>query len=373
MKIAVYGATGYQAGLVLAELVRRGAPVVLVGRDGERLARTAARLAAVPAAAGPAARPGGPSDAPGPSEDGGIEVRVADAADHAALTAAFDGCAAVINCAGPFTVSGGTVADAAVSAGCHYVDTSGEQLHIKRVFDTLGARAERAGVGVVPAATDGCVPVDLLARLLAERLAEPVEEIFSVHRITGGGTPSRGSLRSALASLEVIGSGGLAYRDGDWRSGAPARRTSVRLPGDAAPAPVARFPLPEVVTIPRHVNVRCVEGLAEATLTARLSTPLPPETIDALPAGPAEEDRRAQRFTYVVEAAGVTGRTLRGVIRGRDTYGTTAVIAVEAARRLVADPPGPGVLVPAQAFDPADFLASLVPHGVDWTIGPADG
>ncbi|GLW11245.1 hypothetical protein Misp01_63730 [Microtetraspora sp. NBRC 13810] len=44
------------------------------------------------------------------------------------------------------------------------------------------------------------------------------------------------------------------------------------------------------------------------------------------------------------------------------------MIAVEGARRLVADPPGPGVLAPAQAFSPAAFLDSLRPGGVTWTV-----
>jgi len=40
----------------------------------------------------------------------------------------------VINCAGPFIVSGDAVIRAAVAARCQYVDTSGEQLYLKRVF-----------------------------------------------------------------------------------------------------------------------------------------------------------------------------------------------------------------------------------------------
>lgn len=55
-------------------------------------------------------------------------------------------------------------------------------------------------------------------------------------------------------------------------------------------------------------------------------------------------------------------------MQGADTYTTTAVIAVEAARRLVADGTKPGVLAPAQAFDPTDFLNFLTSHGLRWTI-----
>lgn len=52
------------------------------------------------------------------------------------------------------------------------------------------------------------------------------------------------------------------------------------------------------------------------------------------------------------------------MVRGTDTYGSTAVIAVEAARRLAVDGAPPGVLAPAQAFDPADFLRVLAGHGI---------
>jgi short subunit dehydrogenase-like uncharacterized protein len=55
-----------------------------------------------------------------------------------------------------------------------------------------------------------------------------------------------------------------------------------------------------------------------------------------------------------------------------DTYGITAVIAAAAARRLVTDGARPGVLAPAQAFDPAAFLADLAPHGVTWTVTTGD-
>lgn len=47
---------------------------------------------------------------------------------------------------------------------------------------------------------------------------------------------------------------------------------------------------------------------------------------------------------------------MRGAVEGTDGYGMTAIIAVEAARRLVADGARTGVLAPSQAFDPESFL-----------------
>ncbi|MEO3806023.1 saccharopine dehydrogenase NADP-binding domain-containing protein [Nonomuraea sp. B1E8] len=347
MKIAVYGASGYQGKLVLTELARRDIEMALAGRD---LARLEAAASAV-----------GLSDA---------ERRVAGTSDHAALVSAFSGCDGVINCAGPFTSSGEAVVRAAIAAGCHYVDTSGEQLYVKKIFDSCTTEAENAGVTVVPAANDGCVPVDLMAHILAERL-ETVEEIITTHVVVGGGGMSRGSLRSVVETIDAIKAGGLVYDDGDWRFGMPARHTTIRLPGQSEETPVMAFPVSEVVTIPRHIRVRHVQGLTEAALGDQLNTPLTSEIIDNLPEGPDEDSRRTQHFTYVIDATSADGRRARGIVQGPDTYGTTAVIAVESARRSIADPAKPGVLAPAQAFHPAAFLDFLIPHGVQWIIEDA--
>ena len=73
-----------------------------------------------------------------------------------------------------------------------------------------------------------------------------------------------------------------------------------------------------------------------------------------------------------IDATGANGRKLRGVVQGPDTYGTTAVIAAESAMRLASPAKGKaGVLTPAQAFQPVDFLAALAPHGIQWRIEAA--
>ncbi|MEV4758819.1 saccharopine dehydrogenase NADP-binding domain-containing protein [Micromonospora sp. NPDC049559] len=354
MRIAVYGANGFQGKLVLAELARRGIEAVLVGRDAARLRAAAGAVTGAEHA----------------------ERRLAATDDPDALVAAFRGCAAVVNCAGPFSRSGHAVVRAAIAAGCHYVDTSGEQVYLRTVFDAFPVEAERAGVAVVPAANDGCVPGDLLARLLFERIG-PMREITVTHLVAGGGGMSRGSLRSLAETIETLRGGGLGYDGGRWRPLAAIRYASIVPPDAPAPVDVVSLPLSEVITIPRHVPVQRVESLVEAALRARLNGPLAPEVVDTVPEGPAEAARRSQRFTYLVDGTGADGRYARGVVRGPDTYGSTAVIAVEAARRLVVETPKPGVLAPAQAYDPAGFLDFLAPYGITWSVelttGPALG
>jgi hypothetical protein len=62
----------------------------------------------------------------------------------------------------------------------------------------------------------------------------------------------------------------------------------------------------------------------------------------------------------------------RGAVQGPDTEGTTAVIAVEAARRLVRDGAKTGRAHTAQAYDPTGFLNFLAPHGISLAIPASD-
>jgi len=68
----------------------------------------------------------------------------------------------------------------------------------------------------------------------------------------------------------------------------------------------------------------------------------------------------------VAEATCVGGRRASGWARGTDSDGTTATIVVAGATRLIKDAAEPGVLAPARAFDPAEFLNSL--PGVSWAV-----
>jgi short subunit dehydrogenase-like uncharacterized protein len=338
MKIAVHGASGFTGGLAVAEVGRRGFSPVLVGRDARRLRKAAADA--------------GTADA---------EVRVAGLDDPTALAAAFEGCDAVVNAAGPFALWGEPVVRAAIAAGCHYVDTTGEQAYIRQVLDTVGPDAERAGVTVVPAMADDGGPGDLIAHLTARELADVADLLVVDARRPGAA--SRGTARSMGA---VFDAGPLEYVDGTWRP-ATGGHSWIAVPGEAEPVALTPFALPGVVTVPRHVRVgRVRSGIR--TEVAELFASLTPDVVDSVPEVLDEEARSTTRWLMLVEASAGTGRRARGWVTGPDAYGLTAVIAIEGARRLVADGAPAGALAPAQAFDAADFLDALAPEGVTWRV-----
>ena len=110
MALAILGVTGYTGRLVLAEARRAGLEVRLVGRRREALEELAAP---------------------------GEEVRVADARDESALRDAFEGVSVVASCAGPFLEIGLAPVAAAVGAGAHYLDTTGEQEFVRLIHDRI--------------------------------------------------------------------------------------------------------------------------------------------------------------------------------------------------------------------------------------------
>lgn len=354
--IAVYGATGYTGKLVAQELRRRGADFVIAGRSREKLDALSASL-------------------------GGVPAEAASIDDSAALRALLDPCAAVIACAGPFTHYGEPILAAAAETGTHYLDTTGEQTFMRKVFDRYGEPAERSGAALVTGMGFDYVPGDLIASLTADGMG-PLDEITVAYRVEGFG-PTRGT---ALSALEIFSSGTVEWRDGQLR---PAPRSvdggKFRFPPPLGEKRTLRYPAGEQITVPRHVQTSRVNTrlsgmtlppppLSSALLPAfslALRTPLKSAAdalINRLPEGPSEQDRRRARFTVACEAR-AAARTGRGSVTGSDLYGFTAATTVEGALRA-ADPSfdRSGALAPAQAFDPASFLDSLAGFGVAWEV-----
>jgi short subunit dehydrogenase-like uncharacterized protein len=331
MALAILGVTGYTGRLVLAEARRAGLEVRLVGRRREALDELAA-----------------------PGED----VRVADARDAHALRAAFEGASVVASCAGPFLELGLTPVEAAVAAGAHYLDTTGEQAFVRLVHERI-----ESSTAVLPAFGFDYVPGDLAARLAAEQVSGPLDEVVVGYSVTGTAT-SRGT-RTTVAA--VMGQEQVAYADGRLvpsRFGATTR--TLRFPfGERT---CVEWSGTEPLTVPRHTDVRNVRSYLRAPAAAaaggrigKLVSPLFRAVARFGSPGPSEESRRKSRFTVVAEANGPEG-TGRAVLTGSDVYGLTALLIVRGAEALRAgEASGSGVLAPAEAFDARTFAARLAP------------
>jgi hypothetical protein len=322
--IAVVGAYGHTGRFVVAELLRRGATPLLVGRDKVKL--DALRDLA----------PGAPS-------------RVASTEDAASLDDALDGAAAVINAAGPFLHTTLPVADAALRAGIPYLDVAAEQGITATLFDTYDDRAREAGVVVAPSLAFYGGLGDLLATAALGEWPD-ADEITLAYGLDSW-HPTQGTRLTgeSNAGQHLVHTGG-ALRPFDYSQDA--------FPWDF-PEPLGTqeantFATADQVTLPRHVRtpeVRAVMNLAPLKDIRAQETPEPV---------PADDGGRSAQ-TFLVEAVVRRGdETRRAVAGGRDIYAVTAPLVVEAlARILDGRCAAPGVRAAGEAFDAVDFLKAL--------------
>jgi short subunit dehydrogenase-like uncharacterized protein len=146
--VVVYGASGYTGMLIMDWLIDQGIPFTAVARNAARvkemMAERVMRL-----------------------ESASYEVIEAEH-NVDALTRAFTGAKVVCNTVGPFVNFGLTGVEAALKAGCHHLDTTGEQLYVRRVRDAFGEKFRAAGLLVSPS----CAYMYTFAEIAAELALE---------------------------------------------------------------------------------------------------------------------------------------------------------------------------------------------------------
>lgn len=345
-QVVLFGATGYQGGLTLEALVRRGIRPVLAGLSAERLAPLAA-------------------------QHGDLTYRIADAAKPAELTAILHPGDVLVSTVGPFEQYGYPVAQAAVDAGAHYLDSAGEVGFVRELRRRQHARAQATGVVLSPTFGYDYIPGILAATLAAEQAGRAATELeigyFAIGSLRNG--LSQGT-RKTIAQGLVLPS--LVYRDGhlvERRTAGTVRAFSVRgTKRDAilASGTEVMF-LPEQLPQLRTVTVyngwfpglsRAMQlGSAVANLTVRL--PGGREVFDALssrttgPAGGPDATERSRTRSHVVAVArDSSGAILAQThLEGPSPYNLTGELMAWAAGEL-ADGNGqtPGVVGPVQAF-----------------------
>ncbi|HSQ69716.1 MAG TPA: DUF5938 domain-containing protein [Steroidobacteraceae bacterium] len=128
--VVVYGASGYTGMLIMDWLIDQQIPFTAMARNAKRaqemMAQRVVRL-----------------------ESATYElIETEHTVD--ALAKVFKGAKVVCNTVGPFANFGLTTVEAALKAGCHYMDTTGEQEYIRNVRDRFGDSFRQAGLLVSP-------------------------------------------------------------------------------------------------------------------------------------------------------------------------------------------------------------------------------
>ena len=340
--VLLFGATGYTGRLTAHALARRGVAFAVAGRQQDRLEALA-------------------------KETGHPETRVAGA-DTRALVPHLEDVKVLVTCAGPFAEIGRAVVDAALEAGVHYIDSTGESSFIAWMLRERAQRAHERTVALAPALGFEEVPADVAATIACEGLLRP--DLTLTYALPS--VASRGTIRSALGALTAPGQWLREGRPRSIRAGEATRWAP--MPPPLGPRRAACWPLAEGLLAPLHLEVANLETYVTAGLPWRLaaaaaSGPLRPvvgparaRTLLGAVAGRLVEqpgNRRDGSFTVLAEAR--AGRIRRHVtVTGRDPYGLTAeLLAAGAARMISPEYRGRGIVAPVEAADLATWQNEL--------------
>ncbi|HEY9785385.1 MAG TPA: saccharopine dehydrogenase NADP-binding domain-containing protein [Candidatus Obscuribacterales bacterium] len=318
--ITLVAATGYTGSLIARELAALKASFRLAARNQAKLDELADSLG------------------------GKCEKAIIDVTDRSTIAAAISGSRVVLNCAGPFTDFGEPVVQEALSAGAHYLDTTGEQHFIKTMFDKYGDAFRSSGSALVPASAFEYAVGDAASAMLDPSATEAFDEITVVYSVHGMYT-SKGTKKSVMRVLSLppyLLDGGQLKLIAP--GGSPAK---IDIPGEG-PVNALMFPGGEILFLPLHMKVQNVKTMLASPLPgpalslmtylapAIVKSPLSKLLISGIEGGgegPPEELR--QKTSFTVLATGITkGGRLSTVVKGKDPYLVTAQIAAALAQCL---------------------------------------
>lgn len=286
MKVVLLG-VGAVGGVIARHLARHPAitGLTLADRDPRRAVDLVATLAAARGDAAP--------NGDGPAAGGDLRVVEADAGDAGALRRLLDGADLVVNAVVPRF--NGAVMDAALAAGCHYVDLAAgdeDQFLRDRAWRDAG-RIALHGMGEDPG----------ISNVLARRGADRLDTVDAVRVRDGEFSESDDLPLACLFSIETFieeaVSPGRVFADGAWHTLPPwSGREIYPFPEPVGPQPVYTMVHEEVDTLPRFL------GKGVRNVDFKLAVP------DAMQQALAFLDRIGMTRRDTIDAGGVRVRPL---------------------------------------------------------------
>ncbi|MES2015570.1 MAG: DUF5938 domain-containing protein [Pseudomonadota bacterium] len=178
--VVVYGASGYTGMLTMDWLIDQNIPFTAVARNaGRTLEMMKQRVVRL--------------------ESATYEI-VECEHNVDALAAAFRGAKVVCNTVGPFIKFGMVAIEAALKAGCHYLDTTGEQSFVINARERFGKAFEQAGLVLSPSVSYMFAIGEIAAELALETPGIDALETASISR-----GPSQGSGVTVGSTASIFG------------------------------------------------------------------------------------------------------------------------------------------------------------------------
>jgi short subunit dehydrogenase-like uncharacterized protein len=350
-EVWILGGTGRSGRAIATELLSRGVPSVLIGRDAARLKDAAATVA------------------------GGGRTVVASSVEAMAAEIRRQRPAVVINAIGPFTATAVPLVQACLQVS-DYIDLANDVAAVLAVLG-LNAAAAAAGRTLVTGSGFGVTASESVVVRICEGRPAParvrVDMVPSLEIEAGViGEALAGTILDGLPGVEGGGRyEGRRYRDGRLvRARIGGEVEHLTLP-DGARVSTASIPLGELVAAQRASGAPSVTSASSESPSSPVVRALFPLAAALLAIGPvrefakgrlarvrlsARERPRAHSWGHArVEWA--DGSVQEGWLRVGDAQVYTGAVPAEVARRLLNGEGQPGAYTPAALFGPSLALA----------------
>ncbi|HET6293821.1 MAG TPA: DUF5938 domain-containing protein [Kribbella sp.] len=357
--VVVYGASGYTGRLVCEYLREYNVPFIAAGRDKKRVQEVLDKVPGIDT----------------------VDHEVVEVEHEvSALTELFRGAKVVSNMVGPFVKYGPEVVEAALAAGCNYLDTTGEQDWLLDAQNGWGDKYAAQGLLLAPGVAQMYTTGEIAANLCLEIPGLDTLDILVLWK----GSPSYASTQTIFTILKA-----------DWHyleqnqlvKWDPLTTFEVTVPGQHATA----LTLPWGGTShpvwfrndPRVANVKVAAGIFDRTVmegvveaVKMVQTQIKTLPLDQQDAAlgevaasvqasmPPRENPRINTSLDSVYATGPLGRA-HCVIHGNSNYKQTGALQAYAAYSLLQQPPKRAGLASAcQAFGHRELLGVLRSFGL---------
>ncbi|HEY6310292.1 MAG TPA: DUF5938 domain-containing protein [Streptosporangiaceae bacterium] len=359
--VIVYGASGYTGRLVCEYLREFNLPFVAAGRDKARIQEALDRVPGIDT----------------------VEHEILEVAHEVGpLTELFGEASVVCNTVGPFAQYGGEVVQACIAAGCHYLDTTGEQDWLIDCDEQYGRQMADKGLLLAPGIAQMYTTGEIAASICLETPGLDTLDILVFWK----GMPTIASTRTILVNACLSKAYYLEQnRYVEWPADAglydvvvPGQHeTGLALPwgGTSHPVWFKRDPRVANVKVLGGVFNRAlmqgvpqivaavlgqIEGLPESEKLRVLTE----QAANVMNQMPPREATRINTSLDSVHASGPLGRA-HCVIHGNSNYKQTGLMQAYGAYSLLQQPPKRvGFASGCQAFGHRELLGVLRTFGL---------
>lgn len=345
-KWIIYGSYGYTGNLISKIASDLKHPVILSGRNEQKLREQ--------------------------SEELGIPFQKASLDSDKEMDDLLKEANLVIHCAGPFIHTWESMIRACLRNECHYLDITGE-IEVFEAIKAMDKQFKMKGIMAMPGTGFDVVPTDCMATHLKKQLPDATHLELAFR--SSGGRISRGT---ANTMIEKLGNGGAIREDGIIKN-VPAAYKTRMIKFEDKKVPVVSIPWGDISTA--HFSTGIENIVVYTALPGKMirkmrwSNWFKPllkldfvknrlkKKIKSMPAGPDAEERKTGRSYIWGEVRNGNGTGVQAVFNTKEGYQLTAEMALKIAEKVSAGDFKTGYQTPSGAYG-ADLIFEI--ESTEW-------